>query len=191
MHAEKGTIGGWIIGPTTLTSDSVEGKALVLSAKGANRISIGTITKDESGDVTGSTGNAFQVSSGGYMTATGATLYSATIYGTITTSNIKATGGTIGGWSISAGSISAGGTTLSSSGKITCNDLYCYRINGQAVDIHNLSVCTGYSGGYNSVTHRCGGSQTITVPKGGGTFTIDGSNFTYVSKKFKLGISTM
>ena len=123
MHSERGTIGGWIIGPTTLTSDSVEGKALVLSAKGDNRISIGTITKDESGDVTGSTGNAFQVSSGGYMTATGATLYSATIYGTITTSNIKATGGTIGGWSISAGSISAGGTTLSSSGKITCNDL--------------------------------------------------------------------
>lgn len=175
MHSERGTIGGWIIGPTTLTSDSVEGKALVLSAKGANRISIGTIVQDESGDVTGSTGNAFQVSAEGYMTATGATLYSANIYGKIT-----AASGMIGGWTISANQLQAGNTVLSSSGKITCNDLQatggkiggvtissggltatgfsltsdgltCKQINGYVVDVETAHVCTGYNLGHNAI----------------------------------------
>lgn len=208
MHAEAGQIGGWYIMPNGLfsydpKSGSKDGLALVPNGLGddANvRIIVGSFGSTGEGEtITYSSG--FKVDKNGIMTAYSAQLVNANVQGTITTGKLTATGGTInsctigsgyiGGWTINSGSISSGGTILNSSGTITCNDLYCYKINGHSVGINTLSVCTGYTTGVIDVKDTCTGSQTITVPEGGGEFTIHGYNFGYVRKKYKLGIASM
>jgi hypothetical protein len=88
LTATVGTIGGWSIGSTALTSGS-GGTTVGLDSGGSNpALYAGSATPGSA---------PFRVTNTGDLTAT-----SATITGTVTSSNITATGGTVGGFTLSS-----------------------------------------------------------------------------------------
>jgi hypothetical protein len=107
ISATGGTVGGWLIGSTSLsggdTTIASSGDITVGSGSNIARIS----SSDPAyrlwlGATTASTA-PFRVTSTGSFTAT-----DANITGTVSTNNITATGGTVGGWALSSTSLTAG-----------------------------------------------------------------------------------
>ena len=142
ITATAGTIGGWYITENGLYSydpEETNAKGVVLyggpsTGNDTNRIVVGTITTEESGDEEDTEpiakGNGFVVQENGVMKCYKSKIYGATISrGTITSATITSAtikgnctvSGTLNGGTISGGTISGG--TINVEGLITCGGL--------------------------------------------------------------------
>lgn len=104
-------------------SADIQGSVTATSGKIGDWVIDGSL-RNESGSVylspTGlRVGDNFSVSSGGILTATGASI----------SGNITATSGKIGGWQINQSSLSGGNTTLNSNGTINASALNVYQVS--------------------------------------------------------------
>lgn len=150
----SGSIGGW-----TINSSSI-------SAGSTSLYSNGQITN----------GN-FSVSSGGVLSATGAS-----IGGSVTTGALTATGGSIAGWTFTGSQLSSGGTILNSDGTITLGVTSLSALTMKAgSDISMYAASGGVSSTYYYRTGYSGTSWDTKVEQAAsGNYVIYGNTYSGV-----------
>jgi hypothetical protein len=172
---EGGYIGGWSIGPNSLTSQN------------------GATTLYSSGQLATSSGK-FGVSTGGVLTATEANI----------SGEITAKSGTIGGWTIGGAGENGGTTlvggiiTLDSTGKITVTDVCTIDSNGLSISKGDISLGGDATGGNFVVTNDGSvtiksGSISIGAEEGGGSaFSVSSTGDVNITKgTIKVGDITL